>query len=291
MESMFRLVKSTTLPLTAELAEKHRTMAASPTERALDPARVKMLKERAAAGQLTSFNWAIAKFGDQLFRMNGQHSATMLGDLNGGFPKDNFVHLDEYEVRSKDGLAVLFRQFDNRKSGRTPTDVSGAYQGLYDDLAGVNRAAAKLAVEGVAFFQKHVIGKPAPTGDDIYTLFGDIDLHAFIKWLGDLMSIKTPELKRVPIIAAMYGTYDINADAADKFWQLVARGGVEFEDNHPTTVLDGFYKAVAENKKRLDLKPAQYYQAAIFAWNAYRGEKTINQVKHDTTKGFLDIAH
>jgi hypothetical protein len=74
----------------------------------------------------------------------------VLSELNGHFPKDLKVHLDTYEVDDNDGLALLFRQFDSRKSGRTPTDVAGAYQGLHEELKDVPRASAKLAVEAIA---------------------------------------------------------------------------------------------------------------------------------------------
>lgn len=98
--------------------------------------------------------------------------------------------------------------------------MSGAYQGLYTDLAGVPRGAAKLAVEGVAWYDKNVEGLPAPKGDDVYTLFGKTGLHSFIRWVGeDIFTIKTPELKRQTIVAAMYGTFDKNEAEARKFWK------------------------------------------------------------------------
>jgi hypothetical protein len=189
-----------------------------------------------------------------------------------------------------EGLAVLFRQLDNRKSGRTPTDVSGAYQGLYPDLVDISRAAAKLAVEGVAWFDKHVEGLPAPKGDDVYTLFGKTALHPFIKWVNEVFSIKTPELRRQTIVAAMYGTFEKNETEARKFWMEVSRGGVEFEDNHPTTVLDAFLKSIVEDKKKMDLKAGNFYQACIYAWNAFREDKTITSVKYDTKKGLYAVA-
>ena len=65
---MFKLRNSETKPLTPELAEKFRNMMPSPTERGFDEARAKMLREKAAAGQLIAFNWATAKFGDKEFR-------------------------------------------------------------------------------------------------------------------------------------------------------------------------------------------------------------------------------
>ena len=100
--------------------------------------------------------------------------------------------------------------------------MSGAYQGLYTDLAGVARGAAKLAVEGVAWYDKNVEGLPAPKGDDVYTLFGKTALHPFIKWVGDVFTVKTPELRRQTIVAAMYGTFDKNEAEARKFWRKSA---------------------------------------------------------------------
>jgi hypothetical protein len=265
-------------------------MTPSPTERQFDPARAKMLREKVEAGQAITFNWAIAKVDDKEYRANGNHSSTILSDLNGQFPEGLKVHIDTYKVDSLDGLALLFRQFDSRKSGRTPTG-SGAYQGLYTDLAGVPRGAAKLAVEGVAWYDKNVEGLPAPKGDDVYTLFGKTGLHSFIRWIGeDIFTIKTPELKRQTIVAAMFGTFEKNEAEARKFWKEVGRGGVEYEDQHPTTVLDAFLKSIIEDKRKLELKNANFYQASIYAWNAFRENKTITTIKYDTKKGLYQVA-
>jgi hypothetical protein len=287
---MFKLVSSETKPLTPQLAEEFMNLPASPTERLFDEGRARMLREKAEAGQLIAFQWAKAKHGDKVFRMNGQHSSKVLVDLNGSFPEGLNVHLDTYEVETQDDLANLFRQFDNRKSGRTPGDVAGAYQGLQPALEGVSRPSAKIAVEGVNWWYRYVEGAPAKKGDDTYSLFGDTRLHPFIGWVGDVFSIKTPELKRQTVVAAMFGTFEANEEEAKKFWAEVSRGGVEFEENHPTTVLDAFLKALIEDKRKLDLKPANLYQASVYAWNAYREEKTISSIKWDTKKGFYQVA-
>ena len=287
---MFRLEKSETKPLTRDLAEKFHTLTPSPTERSFDETRAKILREKAAAGQLIAFNWATAKFGDKEFRMNGQHSSAVLCELSAQFPEGLKVHLDEYKVDNKEGLALLFRQFDNKKSGRTPTDVAGAYQGLFDALKDVPRGAAKLAVEGVNWYRRAVEGLPAASGDEVYTLFGDESLHSFVRWIGDIFSVKTPELRRLTIVAAMYGTFITNEGEARKFWREVSRGGMEFEDNHPTTVLDTFFKDLIEDKKKLGLKQGNLYQAAVYAWNAFREDKTISSVKYDTKKGLYTVA-
>jgi hypothetical protein len=277
-------------PLTPQLAEEFVNLPASPTERSFDQARAKMLREKAEHGQLIAFNWAKAHCGDKVYRMNGQHSSRVLVDLNGSFPEGLKAHIDTYKVDTQDDLAELFRQFDSRKSGRTPNDVAGAYQGLQHDLDGVTRPSAKLAVEGVNWWQKHVEGLPAEKGDDVYSLFSKAELHPFIKWVGDVFTVKTPELRRQTIVAAMYATYEKSETEAQKFWAEVARGGVEFEENHPTTVLDAFLKSIIEDKRKLDLKPANLYQASIYAWNAFREDKTITTVKYDTKKGLYTVS-
>jgi hypothetical protein len=105
-----------------------------------------------------------------------------------------------------------------------------------------------------------------------------------------LITVKTPELKRLNIVAAMFGTFLKNESDARKFWTEVARGGVEYEDSHPTTVLDAWLKAAIESKsQKRELKPAHFYQGCVFAWNAYREGKTITSIKFDTKKGLLAV--
>lgn len=286
---MFSLTKSEVLDLTPQLAAQFRDLEPSPTERRLDPNRIKHLKEKAAAGQLVTFHWSVAKLGNRRLRMNGQHSSSMLCELNGTFPAGLKVHLDEYEVNSSDGLALLFRQFDDRKSSRSALDVSGAYQGLEETLRDTPREEAKLAIEGYCWYQRNVEGVPVPSGDNQYTLFATPALHGFIVWLGSVLSIKTPELKPTAVIAAIYATFVKNEMEAKPFWSSVAKGGIEFDDTAPATVLDNWLKSIVEaNRKgqKPGIKPANFYQGCIYAWNAAREERSLNRIAYDTRKGY-----
>jgi hypothetical protein len=287
----FRLLNSEVKPLTKELAEHFRDLEPSPTERELNPSRLAFLRSKADAGQLVTFHWATAKMGDKTIRVNGFHSSTMLCGMNGTFPPGLKAHVDEYQVETPDDLATLFRQFDARQSGRSPSDVSGAYQGLYEALRNVPRAFAKIGVEGVAWYRHHVEGTSNITGDDRYMLFGEQGLHGFLCWLGDEFSIKTPELKRVPIVGAMYGTSIANEKEAQKFWGQVVRGGVEFDDAAPSTTLDAWLKSLAEVRRNVEkLKPGNFYQGCIYAWNAFRENRAITAIKYKTDKGFYRVA-
>src|SRR5207344_670427 len=106
--------------------------------------------------------------------------------LNGEFPAGLKVHLDEYEVSNEHGLALLFRQFDARKSGRSPNDVSGAYQMIEEPLRDVPKPAAKLAIEGYAWHSKNIFGGRVLVYDDRYDFFNKAELHGFIRWIGEV---------------------------------------------------------------------------------------------------------
>jgi hypothetical protein len=273
-----------------ELAEEFRNLDPSPTERELNPARLKHLKMKAEAGQLVTFHWSVTRLGEKRLRMNGQHSSNMLCGLNGLFPKGLKAHIDEYVVPNKASLALLFRQFDDRKSNRSPGDVASAYQGLYEELHDVPKGPAKMAVEGACWYDRNVEGLPPVSGDDQYVRFGEPGLHGFIRFVGELFTIKTPELRRQTIVAAMYGTFTKNEAEARKFWVEVARGGQEYAENAPSTILDAWLKAMAEKRgAKTEVKPANLYQGCVFAWNAYREGKTISTVKYDTRKGLYAV--
>jgi hypothetical protein len=289
----FSLKTAEVLDLTPQLAMQFREMEPSPTERPLNKARVKHLKEKFENGKLVTCHWSRAKFDGRLIRMNGQHSSTALCELNGSFPAGGKAHMDTYEAPTKEDLADLFQQFDDRKSSRTPGDVAQAYQMLYEEVRGVKPEAAKLAIDGYAWQRRIVegVGTSEYVGDGVYALFRQADLHPFVRWVGDIFSVKTKELRRIQVVAAMHDTFVRNEEAARSFWGDVSRGGIQYEETAPATVLDRWLvRAVEkEEKARLKLKPADFYQGCIYAWNAFREEKPLKDIKSDHKKGFLTV--
>lgn len=283
-------MNSEVLPLTPALAQEFNNLTPSPTERELDASRLLHLRKKADDGLLVTFQWAKAQLEGQWLRMNGQHSSTMLCELDGGFPEGLFVHIDSYEVETKDDLAVLFRQFDDRKSSRTAKNVAGAYRGLEDDLREIDGDIAKLGIDAVAWYRRDILKIPGtPRQDEQYTLFHEVELHDYLKWLNELFSAKTPELRRKPVMAAMYATFDSNADGARAFWLEVARGGKEFEDNAASTVLDDWLKIKMEDRP-VRLSAQDFYRGCIYAWNAHREDKLLREIKHDVRKAAQRIS-
>ena len=158
--------------------------------------------------------------------------------MNGNMPQGLVAHIDEYEVENEAELVHLFRQFDARKSGRSPLDVANAYASVVPGLAGIPVDILKLGAEGVNWGYGAVDRLPAKKADDRYAeLMADQNTDFFVG-LGSIFSIKTPELRSHPVIAAMYKTHLVDPERSAKFWSSVARGGDEFNETDPARQLD-----------------------------------------------------
>lgn len=279
--SSFKLVGSSTTKLHAATAKEFAEMKGSPTERDLNLPRVKHLRAKADQGLLTPFNWTTAIVDGEKYRMNGQHSSHMLVEMakEGVFPEDLIVHLDEYEVETMQDLALLFRQYDDRKSSRSPADVSGAYQGLQADLLEIDRKLAKLAVEGMVWYKKDIQEQPnLYSGDDRYKYFNEERNHPFIHFVGSELSAKTPEMKRAQVVAAMFGTFELDHEKATTFWEQVSRGGVEYEEDHPTSVLASWLLRAYNKEFRTTPHADDFYNACVYAWNAWMAKRSIKEI-------------
>jgi hypothetical protein len=283
-----RLLKSETVPIDAALVQRFATMTPSITERPLDDGRVDYIATKVAEGAAVPFLWSYAKLGDKEYRVNGQHSSYALSQMNGTLPTNLIAHIDEYDVADEAELVHLFRQFDPRKSSRSPLDVANAYASVVPGLAGIPRDVLKLGAEGINWGYGAVDRQPAKKADDRYIELTLAHNLAFLQMLGKIFSIKTPELRSLPVIAAMYKTFFVDPDRADKFWSLVGRGGDEFVEQNPATALDAWLRRLKDKVNRLQVRPLQIYQACVFAWNAEMDGKTLPRIVYDTKKGLFD---
>ncbi|KKN81086.1 hypothetical protein LCGC14_0323050 [marine sediment metagenome] len=282
------LVKSETVDLTPRLAQEFASMAPSPTERESSAKRKKFLEKEHMSGRFKAVHWVKAQLNGTIYRMNGQHSAGMLVDLDGTFPQGAKAHIDTYSVETPSELALLFRTFDSRNSARSALDVSGAYQGL-SEVADVDRRLAKMALTGIAWFSKTIDKQALPSGDDLFDLFSNADYKEFIVFYGQVCSprTKTQELQTAPVVAAMYGTFLRNEEQARVFWPAVALNNAA-DDSDPAQLLS---TQLVEVRESLDVRwgPKTYYAKCIKAWNAFLGGKQINSLKVNTKKELIGI--
>jgi hypothetical protein len=291
--SAFTLIKSETLAMTSKLAIEFATMTGSDTERMLDEKRIDYLRGQVMAGLAVPFNWVIAERPDGTrVRMNGNHSSNMLSKLDGDMPAGLTAVVSTYKVDDRNAEIALFRQFDSRRSSRSVSDIAGAFQGVIPELRGVPRASAKRAIEGIAWHLKYVVGLPVAKGDDVYDLFHKPEYSEYLVWIGHMLSDKTPELKKAPILAAIYATYEREPEEAKAWWHQVARGGEDYAEKAPSTVLDKWLQdeRKPQPRRRTALSEGNIYQGCVFAWNAHRdGKEAIEKINYDTKKGYFDV--
>jgi hypothetical protein len=288
----FTLLNSELLSVTSELARKIAQMPGSATERPLDDKRLDYLKGQIMAGQATVFNWAIAVRPDETERrINGQHSSDILAKLDGDMPSGLMVNLSRYKVDDERDEILLFRQFDPKGSLRSRGDIAGAYQMMEADLRAVPRPAAKSAAEGIAWYLGRKVGVPVPKGDEVYDLFHTPEYAPFVVWMGNVLTMKTPELKKAPVVGAIFATWEKDPEAAKEFWHNVSRGGEDFAEKAPTTTLDRWLQETKTPKRRKSpITDTQLYQGCVFAWNAQRNGKTaIERINYDIKKGFYEV--
>jgi hypothetical protein len=297
----FNLVKSETVDLTFALAKEFADMEHTSVERELNDNRMAYLTKKIEGKLLVPFHWAKAILPNKkVLRMNGQHSSKALieyaasvqdGTPNGGFPQGLKAHIDTYEVPNMLGAVELFRQIDARQSGRSPADVAGTYQMINDQIANLPRPNAKLAAEGISWELKTVQGiVHGNTGDDQYAKLGNEIYWPFITWANDLLDMKAPEFRKPAVVASMYATFEKDREHAKTFWSDVKRGGVQFDDRAPATVLDEWLKnqkEVSDPKKRA--KPAEIYAACIYAFKAYVEDKEIDRIRVDKKKALHEL--
>lgn len=287
---MFQLKTSSTQLVTRALASTFATMTPSPTERAFSEKRATYLQDRYDRGMFIPCQWASVWLGGSQFRMNGQHSSSILAKLPEPFPTHLYAHMDEYEAETPEDMTLLFRQFDPRESSRSARDVSGAYQYTYPELRSLHPDVVKLGAEGIAWYLRVIVGSNIDRGDDRYQLLGKPLYYDFLRWLGGLLDMKTPELKKIEIIAAMYATDIVAESASREFWEKVARGGNAYDEQDPTTVLDKWLKSCRDGTCDDKMKQSYHYQGCIYAWNAMRDEQRIRSIKFTTSKG-LYVPH
>ena len=264
--TLFSLVSSDTVPMTKELAIAHRDMPASPTERSFSESRSKKLKAAFESGLLMPCSWAKAVWEGKEVRMNGQHSSHALCELE-EFPEGATVHMDVYEPKSKEGMAVLFRQFDARISGRSSTDCSHAYQGLYSEVAEFDEVKALAAIKGINKYHGLSGEGEYFSGDELGKMFQNRTYDKFIGFICDLLSGKCKELKRAEVIAAIYGTYLISETKAVEFWSDVKSA---HKDGEASQVIDQQLEKdcdLTDTKKKM--KPVSRYAVCVKAWNCF----------------------
>ncbi len=268
---MIRLIRSSLVPLTPSIAMDFATMASHKGERPKIPQRLAYLNGKLERGLFHTPNWARAELNGRIYRVNGQHSSTVLAECNGHFPTEMNVVIEDFHCDTDEDIAELFAQFDAKISARSDGDIIMATARQFKELddvkptpirLAVSALIAELVIRGVVCNRVSSDARRAMIGDNI----------PFILWSRQFTG--TARMRLMGVLGAIAETYKKNATAATSFWQQV-RDESNPSVTHPTRVLGKFLllaKAGTEvNRKTGKAWPVRaVFAKCIHAWNADR---------------------
>ena len=238
---------------------------------------------------------AVGKLGDTTYRLNGQHTAKAVLDLAETRP--NFaipdVTLLTYSVDTEEDLRQLYARFD-RGAARTNKDVTKSILSGTPEFSGVREHTLKLLPIGLAFRRHQDAGKRQlysgeMAANDVQGEFLDLSqkIAAFLDTF-ETKAIHQGHMFRSPVVAALYATFEIDADAANRFWYMVATGLDIPTLSDPAGRLRQLLRSVnlaggVKIRGAKSLVGSEYlYRACLQAWNRFRDGKDFGQVLRPT---------
>ena len=245
-------------------------------QRNLSSPKVDYLTNKMRTGDFTFASIAIATTTDgRKHIMNGQHQLNTV--VQTGIAQDGVLH--EFILEGKEGepeLANIFAQYDTSGS-RTGAQVAWAFGAAYKiqslGKSCVSRCASALAwIEwGDTYHRKskderaRLLQKARPACKFVgHAAFNGHDADS-------------THIQRVPVMAAMMRTFEVDAADAEKFWGDV-RDGQMLKVNSPQLKIRDWLRrhgvgAVRNSSAAIPGGKACYkevYDRCLQAWNAYR---------------------
>lgn len=218
----------------------------------------------------------ICTFDGKEYRMNGQHTCwarIYLQDEKYRCP----VQVLRYRASSETDMRMLYASIDRAKP-RTKANVLHSYLYESDAFDGVSKTLLKQLGEGVAFWQWGLSGTGRHDGDDVAYLLKVTHHGLAMKvchLLTDCQNLDARHLRRGPVYAAMFATFDKSEADSLKFWTAV-RDGAGLDINDPRLKLRNHLQTHAVNAGRgggsfkRSVNGEDMYSWCIQAWNAWR---------------------
>lgn len=291
---MWRTVgKPKTCRVTKSLAEEFRDMDSATVDRPLSERRLQVYRKMVKEGGFRPVTWAkvFCKATGQEYRVNGQHTSTIFAELNLS-QHELYATIESYECDDLEDVAKLYATFDSKTMTRTSGEINHSFAALIPELAGVESKIINLLVAGLGFAHTPTTHGSdrgfASQADRAELLFDNVDVCQWIiRILKDGKKDDRTKLMRMPVIAAMIGSFRKCQKDAEEFWTLVrdeTGATVDTPDRKLAKFLNQHFVqggAKANVPHRFRVLPKEFYVKSIHAWNAWRRD-TTTQLKYQS---------
>ena len=266
---------------TKSLADEFAGMTPAPNDRRIGPQRSAIIKRAFDMKKFRTCEWATAYCAEtkQTYRVNGKHTSNVLAAMNGEFPKDISVIVENYHCDTLEDVAGLYATFDIRACGRSTGDINRSFAASVPEIAEVSGRIINLCVTGISYALWEETYCSHPPEDRAQLVIAN---KAFVLWLDDLIghcdTKKIRFLMRSPVVASMYSSWKKSHTAATEFWTEV-RDETGTKPDMATRRLAKFLISGAlhhrkNNPDRKSILSREMLVKCIHFWNAWRRKET-----------------
>lgn len=222
-----RTEKPKTVQATRGLVKEFIEMDPLPRERPLSERRLQIYRRLLSAGEFRPVTWASAscKETNTTYRVNGQHTSTLLGELE-QLP-DFFVTVERYSCDTLEDVAKLYSTFDSGIGSRTNNDIVQSFASTIKEFSGLKKKTFLLVAAAGSYHKWGFTYHQHPPAERAELLFDYIDFTVWVDgilWPADANQEDASHMNRAGVVAAMLGSYQKSQSDSDKFWRLVQNG-------------------------------------------------------------------
>lgn len=275
-----------TVRVTAKLADEWAAMESAHVDRPLKERRMEVYRNVLKNGHFRPVTWAkvYCKETGQYYRVNGKHTSTLFSSIDLTKVQELIAIIEDYECDTIDDVSRLYSTFDSQAQMRNATDINRSFAAVIPELCDVDIRSINGIISGIDY-ANHPGNNSSYSRDTqaekAEALFDNVE---FAVWALEILKGRRThyQMWRVPVIAAMYLTFNKNKKDATAFWEAVRDETGERPDLPDrklakflvsTTALGGSHNGTA---KRFLIQPREYFVKAIHAWNAWRKNEKTN---------------
>lgn len=272
--------------VTKALATEFRDMTPAPADRELSEQRLAAYRKAMEMGLFRpTVDWcrAYCEETKEEYRVNGKHTSTLLAALD-SIPAEMTACISEYRCHTLDDVARLYSTFDAQEQTRRAGDIYRIFAAIDPTTASMSSRVVSLCVSGVAFWRvgHRYASETSAAQRAEYLLDGTV--RQFASWLSEITAkTGSRHIQRVPVVAAMWATWNKCRKDATDFWSAV----IEESGSSPTlpdrklakwltthTVNSG--GGARHNAVSTRAAPREVCAKSIAAWNAFRTGTTTD---------------
>lgn len=274
---MYELIgRPASVKVTTKLAQEWACMEGCPSDRPTSQRRLDVYRKEVENGSFRSVVWAKAhcRETNKTYRVNGKHTSLVFALLETPVPPGVFAHIEEYECETLQDVARLYATFDSRMQGRTPGDINATFSAVSPLLGEMSPRLINMAVSGISYGME---GDSYSQTQPIQRAERLLENEEFVLFLAELLT--GPNLKmlmRVPVVGAIWKTYQKDKGECKTFWEAV-RDETGASPDLPCRRLAKYLAVNAVNNgtgahapRNRKATAREFLVKSIHAWNAFR---------------------